>query len=115
LFRENQKFLTEGVMLELSILIKNTQGSPLAAKYLENLLKTCELIKTNDNDLEAALDILKKYNFNDNYRKQFSLCDALQLALAERLGIHLYSLDEAMSLYKPKNSQCQVKTLCTAN
>jgi predicted nucleic acid-binding protein len=110
LFQSSEKFLTKGVLFEMSILIKNVKGSKASALYLENLLKTCEIIEATNQDFDTAFEIMKKYEFN-NFKKEFSLCDGVQLALADRLGVDLHTLDEAMSLYKPSNSKCQVKGL----
>ena len=110
LFQSSEKMLTEGVLSELSILIKNIQGSKASAFYLQNLLKTCQLVQVTIQDIEAAFEIMKKYEFN-NAKQEFSLCDAIQLALADRLGINLHTLDKAMTFYKPSNSKCQIKSL----
>jgi predicted nucleic acid-binding protein len=71
-------------------------------------------VQVTTQDIEIAFEIMKKYEFN-NARQEFSLCDAIQLALADRLGIDLHTLDKAMTLYKPNNPKCQIKSIAQHN
>lgn len=108
LFQNHEKCIIEWVMLELSKLIEKTLGSEVAVQYLENLQKTFTVLENNKQDFPDALVVMSKYNID---KKRLYMCDALQLVIADRLGIDLYTLNEAMTFYKPNNPKCRIINL----
>ena len=97
-------FLIDAVLFELITLIKVRVNTQKATAVLEDILKNADLfviLKYDSSDYNQAKMIMIKYD-NHNPKTDFSMADALQLAIAGREHLGLYTDDQRLLIY-PKN------------
>jgi len=97
-------FLIDAVLFELITLIKVRVNTQKATAVLEDILQnpdTFVILKSDSSDYIQAKKIMIKYD-NQNPKTDFSMADALQLAIGERENLGLYTDDQRLLIY-PKN------------
>lgn len=95
--------LPDVVLPELSYLILKRLGVKILVEFLRSVaIGNFEIVRTTENDLERAAEILEKYNDNN-----IDLVDACIVAIAERLEIEkILTVDRRhFTVFKPKHCE----------
>ena len=83
----------EGVLYELSNLLKNTTTSQFAVETIQDILENTDMfqiLNSTPEDTLKALQIMSKYQ-TQTPKKDFSLCDSIQLVLAIECNLTLFT------------------------
>jgi len=91
----------EGVLYELSNLLKNTINSKFAVATVQNILQNPQMFQVlgcTSQDTLDALAIMLQYQ-TQKPKKDFSLCDSIQLILAQKHGLILFTTDQRMTFF----------------
>jgi predicted nucleic acid-binding protein len=91
----------EGVLYELANLLKNTTNSQFSIDTIQDIMDNPSMFKILSSQLEdfkRALTIMSKYQ-TQKPKKDYSLCDAVQLSLAGAYNLELLTTDKRMAFF----------------
>jgi len=96
--------ILEGVLYELSNLLKNTEGTNYSCQIISEILNNpsiFQILKVGLKEINEALSIMQKYQ-NSEPKKDYSLVDTLHFVVAKNYNLPVFTTDERMTYFDAK-------------